>query len=169
MSTELCWVLTEAEHPFRITAASDVWYATWQLTPDNVIGETTKVLDGPGCDKKAGRLLMEQFAARGAATQRCTNVRSDGTLIKHTVSLVRAQGGLLAISTDMDGPDDIKVREGDGHATLLDVSAKIASSMHAERERAGGFAVSPADIAAAALDGANPLRTHCMQQSPPNR
>ena len=33
MSTELCWVLTEAEHPFRITAASDVWYATWQLTP----------------------------------------------------------------------------------------------------------------------------------------
>ena len=33
-STSLCWVLTETEPPFRISTASDVWYATWQLAPD---------------------------------------------------------------------------------------------------------------------------------------
>ena len=153
-TTDLCWVLTEAEKPYRITAASDVWYATWQLTPEYVVGQTPKVLDGPGSDKAAGRMLMEQFAARGAATQRCTNVRSDGTLIKHTVSLVRAQGGLLAISSDMDTPPVEASRAHDGHADLLDVSARIATAMHAERERRGAPAVTAADVAAAALDGA---------------
>lgn len=150
----LCWVLTEEEHPFKITAASDVWYATWKLTPEQVIGQTPKVLDGPGSDQVAGKMLMEQFAARGAATQRCKNMRSDGVLVEHTVSLVRAQGGLLAISTDMSQPEDDSGRQNDGHATLLDVSASLASSMHADRERRGAPGVTAADIAAASLDGA---------------
>ena len=97
--TDLCWVLTESVYPYNITAASDVWYTTWQLKPEDTIGKTPKVLDGPGADLAAGRMLMEQFEARGAASQRCTNVRSDGTLIKHTVCLLEA-GGSVAEGTN---------------------------------------------------------------------
>jgi len=159
--TDLCWVLTESVYPYNITAASDVWYTTWQLKPEDTIGKTPKVLDGPGADLAAGRMLMEQFEARGAASQRCTNVRSDGTLIKHTVSLVRAQGGLLAISTDMDSTEWEAERQSDGHPSLLDVSVNLTASMNAQRERRGAPAVTAADVAAAALDGAS------LSSSPP--
>lgn len=160
MSTDagdLCWVLTEAEHPFRITAASDAWYGVWQLAPEDAIGSTTKqLLCGPGHDVVAGRLLMQQFAARNCATQRCTNMRADGTLVTHTVSLMRTQGGLLAVSSDMDVPEDLAARKSDGHSSLLDVSARIAADAHASRERRGLPAVDAVDVAAAALDGKSP-------------
>jgi len=98
-------------------------------------------------------MLMEQFAARDAASQRCANVRTDGTVVRHTVSLVRATNGLLSISSDMDTPPDASQhRVDDGHASLLDVSARITADMHSQRERTGAPAVSAADIAAAALD-----------------
>ena len=156
-SNPLCWVLTEEEHPHTITAASDLWYATWQLTPEQAIGKTPELLNGPGADLRASKTLMEQFEARGAATQRCTNTRTDGTLVNHTLSLVRAQGGLLAISTDMDLEEDLELQHHDGHASILDVSAKISADMHFQRMRTGAPAVTSADIAAAALDGASPL------------
>ena len=151
-SPPLCWVLTETEHPFLITAASDIWYATWQLNTD-AVGKPISILNGPTQDKQAGKLLMEQFKARGAATQRCANARSDGTVVKHTLSLVRTKDGLLAISTDMDTPEDVKLAKQDGHPQLLDISARIAADMHSQRMRTGAPAVSAADIAAAALDG----------------
>ena len=57
--------------------------------------------DGYLHHKRRGLVGGVQFFARGSAMQRCTNARTDGTLVKHTVSLMRAQGGLLAISSDM--------------------------------------------------------------------
>ena len=149
----LCWVLTEDAHPFRITAASDLWYATWQKTPEEVLGNTPKLLDGPGADRMAGKTLMAQFAQRGAATQRCCNPRSDGTIVGHTLSLMRVQQGLLAISSDMDVEPDLNALRNDGHAPLLDVSAAIAADVHFDRERTGKPAVTSLDVAQAALDG----------------
>lgn len=151
---DLCWVLTESSSPYQITAASDAWYALWQLAPEDVIGRTPKLLDGPGSDLEAGRMLMEQYASRGAATQRCINTKRDGALVKHTVSLVRSQGGLLAISTDMDPPLDDVLRATDEHPSLLDTSVRLTATMHAKRERRGAGTVSALDVAAAALDGA---------------
>jgi len=154
-ASNLCWVLTEAEHPHRIIAASAVWYAVWQLSPADVIGQPIKVLDGPGTDVRAGKTLMQQFAMRGVASQRCANNRRvDGTVVRHTVSLVRAPGGLLAISSEMDIPAQppLVLQHHDGHASQLDISARIASEMHANHERSGAPAVRAADIAAASLD-----------------
>ena len=45
----LCWVLTETEHPFNITAASDIWYATWQLDTD-AIGQPISILNKRDCE-----------------------------------------------------------------------------------------------------------------------
>jgi hypothetical protein len=118
-------------------ARSTLWYATWQLTADAVGKPVSSLLDGPGADKCAGRMLMEQFAARDAASQRCANVRTDGTVVRHTVSLVRATNGLLSISSDMDTPRDASQhRVDDGHASLLDASARIAAkSIGAARDK----------------------------------
>ena len=150
-SPPLCWVLTETEHPFLITAASDIWYATWQLNTD-AIGKPISILNGPTRTSRPASCSWSS-SRRGAATQRCANARSDGTVVKHTLSLVRTKDGLLAISTDMDTPEDVKLAKQDGHPQLLDISARIAADMHSQRMRTGAAAVSAADIAAAALDG----------------
>ena len=109
VDTPCCWVMTESEPPFVIQAASYLWYETWQLDPKDVVDRATPSIlngrDGNEFDAQAASTMMRNFHSGGIwdapPPQRCTNVRQDRTVVRHTIVLVRALGSLIAISKDI--------------------------------------------------------------------
>ena len=152
---ELCWVLAEATPPHKIKEISPEWSATWLVDRNKARGKDLgSVLDGDECDVAATKMLMAQYSQRGSATQRCRKMRSDGLLIEHTVSVVQAVGGILAISTDVHPklPGLAPSSRSSESTSLTAIGARIAAEHFSMRERAGRRAPTDSDILAARID-----------------
>jgi hypothetical protein len=152
----LCWALADATPPHTIKEISPEWSATWLVDCNKALGNNLgSLLDEDECDAAANKMLMAQFSQRGSATQRCRKMRSDGLLIEHTVSIVQAIGGILAISTDCHPKLPGFAPNSSGRsapASLTAIGARIAAEHFSMRERAGRGAPSDSDVLAARID-----------------
>ena len=87
--------------------------------------ETTKILNGAGADLEAGKALMAQFEERGVGAARCVNKTEHSQLIAHNVSIFRALGGVLAVSTKMD----VVATGDDDDASSEEYAARLAKAL----------------------------------------
>ena len=106
--------------------ARSVWWSTWKLDPATTVNkETTKLLNGAGADLEAGKALMAQFAERGVGAARCVNKTEHSQLIAHNVSIFRALGGVLAVSTKME----VVATGDDDDASSEEYAARLAKAL----------------------------------------
>ena len=106
--------------------ARSVWWSTWKLDPATTVNkETTKILNGAGADLEAGKALMAQFEERGVGAARCVNKTEHSQLIAHNVSIFRALGGVLAVSTKME----VVATGDDDDASAEEYGARLAKAL----------------------------------------
>ena len=113
----------------HLSALPRVWWKTWALDPNEVVQkQTAGVLNGEGADLEAGKELMKQFATRGVGAVRCMNKTEGSKLIAHNVSMFRALGGILAVSTKMEAvaPTDA---DADSEMSAEAYSARLAKAL----------------------------------------
>ena len=81
LSAESCWVKTDDE--CKIIDASASWHKLWGFSREEALGKSTSILDGDCTDKVAGKMLMAQYAEKGAASMSCTNTSKQGAIYHH--------------------------------------------------------------------------------------
>ena len=77
-SGKSCWVVTTAESPFTIIAASPGWHQLWGFEPAEVAGKSISVLNGVGHDVAACSRVGQNYITSGSAYERCRNTSKYG-------------------------------------------------------------------------------------------